>query len=129
MAFERRGFLAGAAALGIAGPSSAVAAADAMYGRIGRMTAMPGQRAAFAAILIEGTAAMPGCLGYVDANDATDADVLWITEVWTSKEAHAGSLAVPAVRAAIARGRPLIAAMETIAETHPVGGAGLAGRP
>ncbi len=124
MTLERRSFLAGAAALGMAGPAAASAPAAAKYGRIGKMTARASQRDALAAILAEGTAAMPGCLSYVVANDAVDADVLWITEVWESKAAHAGSLALPAVRAAIAKGRPMIAAMETIAETLPLGGAG-----
>jgi quinol monooxygenase YgiN len=36
-----------------------------MYGLIGKMTAVPGQRDALAAILLEGTDAMPGCLSYV----------------------------------------------------------------
>ncbi|UYY78915.1 putative quinol monooxygenase [Sphingomonas sp. R1] len=128
MALERRTFLAGATALGIGGTSAAAAASGATYGRVGKMTAVPGQREALAAILIEGTAAMPGCLNYVVASDATDADVLWITEAWTSKEAHAGSLALPAVRAAIAKGRPLIAGLQTIAETQPIGGVGLGPR-
>lgn len=127
MTLERRSFLTGAAALGMAGPAvAALPAAGTRYGLIGKMTAKAGQRDALTAILIEGTAAMPSCLSYVVATDATDADVLWITEVWESKEAHAGSLALPAVRAAIAKGRPMIAGMQTIAETVPVGGAGLA---
>ncbi len=127
MTLERRSFLTGAAALGVAGPAvAALPAAGTRYGLIGKMTAKAGQRDALTAILIEGTAAMPGCLSYVVATDATDADVLWITEVWESKEAHAGSLALPAVRAAITKGRPMIAGMQTIAETVPVGGTGLA---
>lgn len=42
-----------------------------MYGLIGKMTAGPGQRDALAAILLEGTDAMPGCLSYVIAADPT----------------------------------------------------------
>ncbi|WP_333571233.1 putative quinol monooxygenase [Sphingomonas sp.] len=128
MALERRSFLAGAATLGIAGPASAALPAGSHYGLIGKMTAKAGERDALAAILIEGTRAMPGCLSYVVSADATDGDVLWVTEAWESKEAHAGSLALPGVRAAIARGRPMIAAMERIAETVPMGGTGLAAR-
>ena len=126
MTLKRRSFLAGAAALGVAGPAAAAGPAPGtMYGMIGKMTAKAGQRDALAAILLEGTAAMPGCLSYVVATDPGDADVLWITEVWESKDAHAGSLALPAVRAAIAKGRPMIAGMQTIAESAPLGGAGL----
>jgi quinol monooxygenase YgiN len=51
-----------------------------MYGLIGKMTTVPGQRDAFAALLLEGTQAMPGCLSYIIAADPADADALWITE-------------------------------------------------
>jgi quinol monooxygenase YgiN len=69
---------------------------------------------------------MPGCLSYVIANDPAHADLIWITEVWESKEAHGASLQLPSVRDAITKGRPLIAGMERVAETSPVGGSGLA---
>ena len=38
-----------------------------MYGLIGKIIAVAGQRDALIAILVEGTAAMPGCLSYVVA--------------------------------------------------------------
>ena len=96
-----------------------------MYGLIGKMTAQADKRDALTAILVKGVAGMPGCLSYVVANDATSAEIIWITEVWDSKEAHAASLELPSVRDAIARGRPLIAGVERIAETVPIGGSGL----
>ncbi|MBD8680065.1 putative quinol monooxygenase [Sphingomonas sp. CFBP 13720] len=97
-----------------------------MYGLIGKMTAQPGKRDALTNILVNGVAGMPGCLSYVVANDPTDAAIIWITEVWVSKEAHAASLALPSVREAITSGRPLIVGMEQVAETNPIGGFGLA---
>lgn len=96
-----------------------------MYGLIGKMRAQPGQRAALAAILLKGTEGMPGCLSYVVANDTADTDVLWITEVWTDEASHKASLQLPAVQAAIAEGRPLIAGFEAQIATVPLGGAGL----
>lgn len=96
-----------------------------MYGLIGRMKALPGRRADLAAILLEGTGAMPGCLSYIVAEDTTDADALWITEVWDSADSHRASLSLPAVQDAIARGRPLIAGFDSQTETRPLGGAGL----
>jgi len=99
-----------------------------MYGLIGKMTATPGQRDALIAILLEGTAGMPGCLSYIVAKDSKEADAVWITEVWDSKESHAASLALPAVKAAIAKGRPLIAGFSNGATTEPVGGVGLPAR-
>jgi quinol monooxygenase YgiN len=68
---------------------------------------------------------MPGCLSYVIAHDPSDPDALWITEIWENKESHAASLNLPAVKAAIARGRPLIAGFSNRVETAPVGGYGL----
>ena len=96
-----------------------------MYGLIGKMLAQPGQRDALIAILLDGTAAMPGCLSYVIARDGADPDALWITEAWDSQDSHKASLALPEVRDAIARGRPLIAGFGERFETEPVGGQGL----
>ena len=126
MTWERRSFLAGTAALAAIGPGIAIAKGTGMYGLIGKMMAQPGKRAALTAILLDGLADMPGCLSYVVADDPADADVIWITEVWRDKESHAASLQLPSVRDAITRGRPLIAGMERIAETQPLGGTGLA---
>ena len=96
-----------------------------MYGLIGKMTALPGTRDALAGAMLEGTTAMPGCLSYIIAHDPADPDALWITEVWDNKESHAASLALPAVKAAIAKGRPLIAGFSNRTETMPIGGYGL----
>jgi len=96
-----------------------------MYGLIGRIKAQPGQRAALAAILVPGAGGMPGCLSYIVAEDPADADALWVTEVWTDAAAHQASLALPAVQAAIAKGRPLIAGFDHRVETNVLGGIGL----
>jgi quinol monooxygenase YgiN len=96
-----------------------------MYGLIGKLTTVPGQRDALAAILLEGTGDMPGCLSYVIATDAADADALWITEVWDSPASHQASLGSGPVKAAIAKGGPLIAGFSNRVETVPIGGHGL----
>jgi quinol monooxygenase YgiN len=129
---DRREFpaLAGAAALApLARPwASATTKGEAtMYGLIGKMTAVAGQRDALAAVLLEGTDAMPGCLGYVIATDPADADALWITEVWENQASHQASLTLPTVQAAIKKGRPLIAGLSNRVETTPIGGQGLPG--
>ena len=120
--------LAGAATLGLAVRPQAILAAgggERMYGLIGKMTAAPGQRDALIAILLDGVGGMPGCLSYVVARDPGDADAIWITEVWDSQTSHEASLALPAVREAIAKGRPLIAGFAEHHVTEPVGGHGL----
>lgn len=90
------------------------------------MTAVTGQRDALAAILLDATGAMPGCLSYVIAADPADPDALWITEVWDNAASHKASLGLAAVQAAIARAKPLIAGFSDRVETIPLGGHGLA---
>ena len=96
-----------------------------MYGLIGKMSAKPGQRDALQAILLENDGGMPGCLSYVIAQDPSDPDALWITEVWDDQASHGASLALPAVQHAIAMARPLIAGFSNRVVTTPVGGIGL----
>src|SRR5262245_5705541 len=97
-----------------------------MYGLIGKMVATPGNRDQLAAVILNGAGTMPGCLSYVVAKDPRDDNALWITEVWDSADSHKASLALPRVREAIAKGRPLIASFGDSVESEPVGGHGLA---
>ena len=96
-----------------------------MYGLIGKLITAPGKRDEFIAILVEGIGNMPGCLSYVVAKDPTDGNAIWITEVWDSEASHAASLSLPEVKAAIAKGKPLIAGFGERFITTPVGGHGL----
>lgn len=96
-----------------------------MYGLIGKMLCVPGQRDALVALLLEGTSAMPGCLSYVIAHDKSNPDAIWITEAWDSQDSHKASLSLPAVQQAIAKGRPMIAGFGERFETEPVCGKGL----
>ncbi len=96
-----------------------------MYGLIASFKAKQGQRDALLAILLENVGDMPGCLGYVVAEDPKDADAIWITEVWDSPDSHKASLAIPSVKDAIARAMPLIDSFGQRTETRPVGGHGL----
>ena len=98
-----------------------------MYGLIGEMIAVPGQRDALIAILLEGIKDMPGCLSYIVGKDASDVNAIWITEVWDREESHKASLRLPAVRDAIRRAKPLIARFGDGVTIHPVGGMGLGG--
>jgi quinol monooxygenase YgiN len=121
----RRTVLAGGLAAIAASPIAQAQETKPMYGLIGQMKAAPGKRDELVAILAESTGGMPGCLSYIVARDAADPDALWITEVWTDKDSHAGSLKLPAVQAAIARARPIIAGFGHRFETVPVGGVGV----
>jgi len=131
---SRRDFLvtAGAASAALAGATTRSPFAEPeeeatnMYGMIRRVTAKPGQRDRLIEILLEGANDMPGCLSYVVAKDPTEADAIWITEVWEDPESHEASLSLPSVREAMAEGKPLIAEFGEATETQPVGGHGLA---
>jgi quinol monooxygenase YgiN len=92
-----------------------------MYGLIGSFKAVPGERAALVSILLGLEVQMPGCISYVVAEDAGDADTLWITEVWDSELSHQQSLKIPEVREAIQRAMPLIASFGQHTITHPLG--------
>ena len=100
-----------------------------MYGLIAKLTAAAGKRKELTAILEQGTAAMPGCTSYILAEDATDEDAIWVTEIWDSAASHDASLSLPAVKEAIAKARPMIAGFEKVAVTTPVGGYGLRATP
>jgi quinol monooxygenase YgiN len=126
---DRRSFIVAASgalasgALSRVGPT--VEGGKQLYGLIGKMTAASGQRDALIAILLEAVNDMPGCLSYVVAKDSSDANAIWITEVWDSKASHDASLSVPSVKQAIARGKPLIVGFSNSVVTEPVGGNGL----
>src|SRR5262245_37112706 len=96
-----------------------------MYGLIGKIRSIPGQRDALASILIQGIAAMPGCLSYVVALDGSEGDAVWVTEVWESSESHRASLSLPSVQQAIAKAKPLIVGFGERIQTEPIGGYGL----
>jgi quinol monooxygenase YgiN len=96
-----------------------------MYGLIGRLNAVPGQRDALIEILLNGANDMPGCLSYIVAEDPTDPESIWVTEVWDNPDSHKASLSIPSVQQAISRAKPLIAGFGERFETKPVGGFGL----
>jgi quinol monooxygenase YgiN len=134
MPIDRRHFLAtatcGAIVIALPGVAVSMEASPtqtaSMHGLIGRMLAAPGQRDALIAILLEGIDDMPGCLSYIVARDTANDDAIWITEVWNSEASHKASLSLPAVQAAIAKAKPLIAGFGDYVQTAPVGGHGLA---
>lgn len=99
-----------------------------MFGLIGNLKAVAGQREALLAILMENVGDMPGCLSYVVAEDPRDPDGIWISEAWDSADSHKASLSIPAIRDGIERARPLIAGFGQYIETRPVGGHGLKAR-
>jgi len=98
-----------------------------MFGLIGKIVAVDGEREALLGILLEASGgAMPGCRSYIVARDPSDTVSIWVTEVWDDQASHRASLSLPSVREAIARGKPLIASFAVQHVTEPLGGLGLA---
>jgi quinol monooxygenase YgiN len=99
-----------------------------MYGLQGKFTAQPGKGDDLAALLLEAANAMrrlDDCLLYVIGRVPGEPDAVLVYEVWTSADAHGASLDNEETKAAIARGRPLIAGMSDRLEFDPAGGKGL----
>jgi len=56
----------------------------------------------------ESVARLEGCLLHVVFEDLNDKDSLWVTEIWTSKNAHDMSLQDDSVKSTIAEAMPYI---------------------
>lgn len=93
-----------------------------MYGLIGKMTAAAGKREELIKILLKGVGDMPGCLSYIVAEDASDPDGIWITEVWDNEASHKASLQLDSVKSAITKARPIIAGFDMSVRTTPISG-------
>jgi len=101
----------------------------ARYGLVGSFKAERGQGDRLAEILLRAAEALgtdSDCELYFISRSPDDADAVWVTEVWASREAHAASLEDEATRALISEAQPLIAGTGERIELAPVGGKGLA---
>jgi quinol monooxygenase YgiN len=98
------------------------------FGMHDRLKAHPGQGDALEAVLLDAAEALRDddqCLMYLVSRSLENPDDVWVTEFWTSQEAHGASLEREEVRAVIARGRPLIDGAPEATRLRPVGGKGL----
>jgi len=77
----------------------------------GKLTAKDGQRQTLAEILIKASKLMAtakGCQLYAVALEEKDANSVFITEIWDSKEDHDNSLKVEGVRELIMTAMPIL---------------------
>lgn len=97
------------------------------YGYFGTMRVKPGHRDEVVATLTSGQEGLKaaGCDLYAVGTSDTDKDLVWVNEVWVSKEAHQASLQLPEVKAAIAKTMPLLTGEFTGQELDIVGGLGV----
>jgi quinol monooxygenase YgiN len=94
------------------------------YGYFGTMRTVPGRRDDVVAILLGGVDGLRdvGCSVYSVSVAADEPDLIWVYEVWDSKESHDASLTLPETKAAIATAMPMLTGEFTGRETTVVGG-------
>lgn len=100
------------------------------YGLFGGFRVQPGQRDQLESLLLEAASLLGGnldCLVYA-VGTSDEPDVVWVSEIWTDREAHAASLDPDDVRAVIQRARPLISGLVGRTEFTVSGGKGTARR-
>ncbi|KAB1065110.1 putative quinol monooxygenase [Salibacter halophilus] len=96
------------------------------YGLIGNLSAKKGKGDQLVKLLIEASKILEGheeCIQYIIAQESNNKDIIWVTEIWTSKKAHDASLQLPAIKSIIAEAMPIIEETNGLgAETVPIGG-------
>ena len=109
-------------------PSCYTTCMNTHYALINRLTAKPGKRDEVMKILL--TAGKPfqdnaSCILFLVSEDVKDPNVIWVEDLWTSKEEHAAALARPDFRPFVAQAMSLLEGMPEQIEIHPAGGKGL----
>lgn len=98
------------------------------FGMYNKFTTHPGQRDLLvkhplsAARLMESAA---GCRLYIVNTSSTEADVVWVTEVWDHEDDHRASLSIEGVRPIIQASMPLLAKPPEQIRVVPIGGKGV----
>jgi quinol monooxygenase YgiN len=109
--------LAAAAGLLLTAPAAA-----AHYGIVAHLNAQAGKRDAMIEAL-SGLVGMKGNISFVIAKDGKNADGIFITEIWESKEAHDAALTTDQFKTAFGKAAPMMAgAPDQNSETWPVAG-------
>ena len=80
------------------------------YGYLATMRTTAGHRDDVVQILLGGVDGLRevGCRLYLVGVSDTDPELIWVNEVWESKEHHDASLRLPETKAAIARAMPML---------------------
>jgi quinol monooxygenase YgiN len=94
------------------------------YGYLATMRTKAGHRDDVVQILLSGVDGLRevGCRLYLVGVSDTDPELIWVNEVWQSKEHHDASLQLPETKAAIARAMPMLTGEFTGQELTVAGG-------
>ena len=102
---------------------------DMTYALLNKLTAKPDQRQQVVDILLESGKLLfpdnPACHMYMVSEATEDPNVIWVTDLWTSKESHEDALKAPELRPYVEKTMPLLEGMPEQIEIRPVGGKGL----
>ena len=86
------------------------------YGYNGKLVAKEGQGNQLAELLLQASKLVTedhGCHLYLVCQDANNDNIIWITEIWDTKEAHDASLKDDKVRQIIGQAMPILDSMPT----------------
>jgi quinol monooxygenase YgiN len=100
------------------------------YALVNRVTAKPGQRQQVIDILVESGTLFddnPACLLYLVSESVDDPNLIWVVDLWRSKNEHVEALKAPEMRPFVERAMPLLEGMPEQMEVLPAGGKGLPG--
>jgi quinol monooxygenase YgiN len=98
------------------------------YALLNKLTAKPDQRQQVVDILLESGKLFPdnpACHLYMVSEATEDPNVIWVIDLWTSKESHEEALKAPELRPYVEKAMPLLEGLPQQIEIWPVGGVGL----
>jgi quinol monooxygenase YgiN len=96
-----------------------------LFGAHVEFTARPGLGDDLEAVLLEAAERLnpvDACWLYLVSRSPTVPETVWVTEAWTSVEAHDESLKDDSTRALVQRAIPLMAGQPNATELRPAGG-------
>ena|ERR1035437_4950586 len=99
-----------------------------MFGIYTKITAVSGKHQELLDMLLraaKGMETVESCKAYIVNKSTTEPDVVWVTEIWDTKQSHDASLMDENARALISQALPLIAKSPEQIVLSPVGGKGL----
>lgn len=98
-----------------------------MHTQLNRLTARDGERRRVLSLLVESGRLFDdnsACLLYLVTEAADDPNVIWVFDLWTSREEHEQALAQPELKPYIAEALPLLVGRPEQLELRVAGGKG-----
>lgn len=96
---------------------------NATHGFHATMTAQPGQGDRLVEFLLDAPSlANPDCVVFLVGRSYGDPDTVFVTEGWTSQEAHSRFFATEEAQSLVAKLQPLLAGESQYIDEIPVGG-------